>query len=66
MDQEASLFLATLRRDPKAANKSAQREALLESLPNNAGPRIKACHEELQKLADTLDEKVGFTVGILS
>lgn len=58
-DAEAGLFLATLRKDPRAGKKQKQRDDLLDSLPNNAGPRIASSHAELQKLADALDDKVG-------
>ena len=32
---------------------------LIDSLPNAAGSKILSVHTELQKLADTLDERVG-------
>ncbi|CAD7952595.1 unnamed protein product [Amoebophrya sp. A120] len=52
-------FLTALRLDPKAVNKAKAREELLDSLPNNAGGKILNVHTELQKLADTLDDRVG-------
>merc|ERR1719199_829324 len=43
--------------DSKAHNKQKTREELLDSIKDN-GPRILSLHGDLQKLADTLDEKV--------
>ncbi|CAD7942832.1 unnamed protein product [Amoebophrya sp. A25] len=59
LDDEAGTFLSALRLDPKQASKARAREELLDSLPNHAGSKILTVHTELQKLADTLDDRVG-------
>merc|ERR1719482_154209 len=43
--------------DANSHKKERNRVEMLESLPSN-GPRILGLHKDLQKLADTLDEKV--------
>merc|ERR1719482_2217546 len=43
--------------DANSHKKERNRVEMLESLPSN-GPRILSLHGDLQKLADTLDEKV--------
>jgi myosin heavy subunit len=52
-----STFLTSLKMDAKAQSKQNTRKELLESIPNT-GPKILSLHQDLQKLADTLDEKV--------
>lgn len=51
-----STFLTSLRGDPAARNKQAKRENLLEDL--KSGKEILQKYEELQLLADELDQKV--------
>merc|ERR1719487_1211586 len=52
-----STFLTSLKMDAKSHLKQKSREEMLESIQGN-GPRILGLHKDLQKLADTLDEKV--------
>jgi len=57
-----STFLTSLKMDAKAQSKQNTRKELLESIPSEKGPehgkKILSLHQDLQKLADTLDEKV--------
>eukprot|EP00746_Dinoflagellata_sp_MGD_P163773 gnl/MRDRNA2_/MRDRNA2_91990_c0_seq1.p1 gnl/MRDRNA2_/MRDRNA2_91990_c0~~gnl/MRDRNA2_/MRDRNA2_91990_c0_seq1.p1 ORF type:complete len:356 (+),score=112.14 gnl/MRDRNA2_/MRDRNA2_91990_c0_seq1:110-1177(+) len=52
-----STFLTSLKMDAKAQSKQNTRKELLNDIPNH-GPKILSLHQDLQKLADTLDEKV--------
>jgi len=56
MAELESTFLTSLRGDPAARNKQAKRENLLEDL--KSGKEILQKYEELQLLADELDQKV--------
>jgi len=57
MTNAESTFLTSLKMDAKAQSKQNTRKELLESIANH-GPKILGLHQDLQKLADTLDEKV--------